>query len=54
MGVTLLRLQDGERVTSCFPVLDGEAENGQEGAAAATAEGVAADGVVDGSEEESP
>jgi DNA gyrase subunit A len=53
MGVTLLRLGDGERVTSCFPVLDGEAENGQEGAAA-TAEGVAADGVVDGSEEETP
>ncbi|CAA9224880.1 MAG: DNA gyrase subunit A [uncultured Acetobacteraceae bacterium] len=49
MGVTLLRLNDGERVTSCFPVLDGD--NGQEDAVAATAEGVAADGVVDGSEE---
>jgi DNA gyrase subunit A len=49
MGVTLLRLNNGERVTSCFPVLDGDGENGQEGAASA---GVAADGVVDGSEEE--
>ena len=39
MGVTLLRLEDGERVTSCFPVLDGEAENGQEGAAAADRRG---------------
>ncbi|GAA0602071.1 DNA gyrase subunit A [Craurococcus roseus] len=52
MGVTLLRLNDGERVTSCFPVLDGEGDNGQEGAP--SAEGVAADGVVDGSEEETP
>jgi len=52
MGVTLLRLNDGERVTSCFPVLDGDGDNGQEGAAATpAAEGVAADGVVDGSEE---
>jgi DNA gyrase subunit A len=52
MGVTLLRLNDGERVTSCFPVLDSDGDNGQEGAAAVpAAEGVAADGVVDGSEE---
>ena len=49
MGVTLLRLDNGERVTSCFPVLDGGGENGQEGAASDA--GVAADGVVDGSEE---
>jgi DNA gyrase subunit A len=49
MGVTLLRLNEGERVTSCFPVLDGSGENGQEGAASAA--GVAADGVVDGSED---
>jgi DNA gyrase subunit A len=47
MGVTLLRLNDGERVTSCFPVLDGDGDEAQEGAAAASAEGVAADGVVD-------
>ncbi len=51
MGVTLLRLDDGERVTSCFPVLDGDGDNGQEGTAVPAAEGVAADGVVDGSEE---
>jgi DNA gyrase subunit A len=50
MGVTLLRLNDGERVTSCFPVLDGD-DDGQDGPATATSEGVAADGVVDGSEE---
>jgi DNA gyrase subunit A len=49
MGVTLLRLNNGERVTSCFPVLDGGGENGQEGAAPDA--GVAADGVVDGSED---
>jgi DNA gyrase subunit A len=49
MGVTLLRLDNGERVTSCFPVLDGG--DGQDDAVAATAGGVAADGVVDGSEE---
>ena len=49
MGVTLLRLDNGERVTSCFPVLDGSGENGQEGAASDA--GVAADGVVDGSED---
>jgi DNA gyrase subunit A len=53
MGVTLLRLNDGERVTSCFPVLDSDGDNGQESPAAgpAAAAGVAADGVVDGSEE---
>ena len=50
MGVTLLRLNEGERVTSCFPVLDNEGDNGQQGGAAG-AEGVAADGMVDGSEE---
>jgi DNA gyrase subunit A len=50
MGVTLLRLNDGERVTSCFPVLDGD-DDGPGRPAAATSEGVAADGVVDGSEE---
>nr|WP_137176870.1 DNA gyrase subunit A [Roseomonas sp. AR75] len=36
-GVTLLRLDDGERVTSCFPVMEDEApsngENGENGAA---------------------
>ncbi len=52
MGVTLLRLNDGERVTSCFPVLDGE--DGGQDATTPAAEGVAADGVVDGSEEAAP
>ena len=29
MGVTMLRLDDNERVTSCFPVVDdGEGEDG--------------------------
>ena len=28
MGVTLLRLNEGERVTSCFPVLDNDGDNG--------------------------
>ena len=50
MGVTLLRLNDRERVTSCFPVLDG-GDGQDDPATAAAAEGVAADGVVDGSEE---
>jgi DNA gyrase subunit A len=37
-GVTLLRLNDGERVTSCFPVVDDE-EPAQAGEAGAAAEG---------------
>jgi DNA gyrase subunit A len=56
MGVTLLRLNNGERVTSCFPVLDdddGDDPQGAAGAAVAPAasQGVAADGVVDASED---
>jgi hypothetical protein len=43
-------LNDGERVTSCFPVLDGDADEAQEGAP--SAEGVAADGVVDAAGDE--
>jgi DNA gyrase subunit A len=50
MGVTLLRLNDGERVTSCFPVLDDDGDEAQEGAP--SAEGVAADGVVDAAGDE--
>ena len=43
MGVTLLRLDDGERVTSCFPVLDDQSAE-----EAGDVEGLAADGVADG------
>jgi DNA gyrase subunit A len=37
-GVTLLRLDDGERVTSCFPVME-EEEPAQAGLAGTAAEG---------------
>jgi DNA gyrase subunit A len=48
LGVMLLRLNEGERVTSCFPVVDDQGEQGgeagpQDGAAVAPAEGSGSD-----------
>jgi DNA gyrase subunit A len=36
LGVTMLRLNDGERVTSCFPVVDDQGEAGPDSGAAQT------------------
>jgi DNA gyrase subunit A len=54
MGVTLLRLNDGERVTSCFPVLDdsGDADEALDGTDSGVAVGVAVGGVVDAAEDD--
>ena len=42
LGVMLLRLDEGERVTSCFPVVDDQGESGSDAIAAASAEEEAA------------